>query len=426
MGLNETRERFRELLPDELKGAHVAAIPDEDRERLVSIREGVLQAFEEAAPKPHPAVRIQTVDEYLSPGKYRRTFEVVDTRIAGKGRVIASVETREEAETRRQKAYLIPVGGKRIRPIGGAAYTYAAVDADEYWHDTDVETIASMHTYGVISGCTVTADAANMTVDLAAGVILHNALRTVAAAATDAWTLVADASNERWAALTVGSAGTGVLVSGDPAANASSEPAKPEIGDRVLVAFAKIQAAQTIAANVEYLLDKRAIVGMPSMLEVWKPQAMATTAAATGTANTAYGIFMEPVGVGMTITKIRIQIAVQNGNIDVGLYSWDGTTATRLAALGSTACPGVAVYDADISNVDVVPGLRYIIFVAADGATASFYRCDYTVTGVPTLSGIAVSKATSFPLPATMTSLSAAGLTLGPAAYGLVSGGNVT
>ena len=259
MGLTEARERFRELLPDELKGAHVAPLEDDERSRLLAIREGVLTAFEEAAPKPAPAVRIQTVDEYVGPGEYRRTFEVVDTRRAGKARIIAAVQTREEAESRRERAYLIPVGGKRVRPVGGAAYTYAAVDADEYWHDTDVETIASVHTYGVISGCTVTADASNLTVDLAAGTILHSASSVTVAVATDAYTLVADGSNERWAALTVGSAGTAVLVSGDPAASASSEPAKPEIGDRVIVAFAKIQAGQTIAANVEYLLDKRVI-----------------------------------------------------------------------------------------------------------------------------------------------------------------------
>lgn len=264
MGLTESRARFRELLPDELKGAHVAAIPDAERERLIAIREGVLTAFEEAAPKPHPVVRVQTVDEYVGPGQYRRTFEVVDTRLAGKARVVASVATREEAERRREKAYLIPVeGGKHVRPIGGASYTYAAVDADEYWHDTDVETIASLHTYGVISGCTVTADAANLTVDLAAGTILHSGSSVTVAGATDAYTLVADGSNERWAALTVSSAGAAALVSGDPAASASSEPVKPEIGDRVLVAFAKIQAAQTIAANVEYLLDKRAITHIP-------------------------------------------------------------------------------------------------------------------------------------------------------------------
>ena len=137
------------------------------------------------------------------------------------------------------------------------AYTLSAVDSDEYFHDTDYELLGNQHTYGVLSGCSVTGDAANMTVDLATGSILHSGSVVHVAAATDAWTLVADGSNERWAALCLSSTGTAVLVSGDAAASASVEPTKPEIGDRVLVAMVKIQAAQTIAANAEYTLDKR-------------------------------------------------------------------------------------------------------------------------------------------------------------------------
>lgn len=264
MGLNEARERFREMLPSALRDAHVAALEDDARAELLDIKAGVLAAFEEAAPKPPPPVRIQRVDECVGPGKYVTTYEVVDTRKAGKARIIGVCRTREEAEARWEKAYLIPVeGGGFVRPIGGAAYTYAAVDSDEYWHDTDVETIASTDKYGVITGCALTADAANMTVDLGAGTILHNGSAVAVAAATDAYTVVADGSNERWAALCISSAGAAVLVSGDPAASAASEPAKPEIGDRVCSGMYKVQAAQTVAANCEYQLDKRMILRGP-------------------------------------------------------------------------------------------------------------------------------------------------------------------
>ena len=260
MGLNEARERFREMLPDALRAAHVAAMEDDERAKLLDIKAGVLQAFEEAAPRPAPPVRIQRVDEYLAPGKYATTYEVVDTRLAGKRRIVASVASREEAEARRQKAYLIPVDGGFVRPVGGAAYTFAAVDSDEYFHDTDYETLASQTAYGVLTGCALTYDAVNMTVDLAAGAITHSFSYVTVAAAVDAYTLVADGSNERWAALCISSAGAAALVSGDPAASASSEPTKPEIGDRVLVGMAKIQAAQTVADNCEYKLDKRIFV----------------------------------------------------------------------------------------------------------------------------------------------------------------------
>ena len=137
------------------------------------------------------------------------------------------------------------------------AYVYQAVDTDEPWHDTDAEQMGNMHLYGTISGGALTPDAANMTVDLAAGVDLFNGASLTVAVAANAYTLVADGSNERWAALCVGSAGTAVLVSGDAAASSAVEPSKPEIGERVLHGMYKIQAAQTIAANCEYQLDKR-------------------------------------------------------------------------------------------------------------------------------------------------------------------------
>jgi len=136
-------------------------------------------------------------------------------------------------------------------------YQVQAVDSDEYFHDTDYEIIANQVHYNVVSGCGVTYDTADMTLDIASGSIKHNNLAVTVAAAANALTLVADSSNERWSYVTLDSSGAAVLVSGDPAPNSSTEPTKPELGDRVVLAMVKIQAGQTVAGNAEYKLDKR-------------------------------------------------------------------------------------------------------------------------------------------------------------------------
>lgn len=156
------------------------------------------------------------------------------------------------------------------------AYTAAAVDSDEYFHDTDWEIVANQGRYHVVEGCDVTFDAADMTYDIAAGQIMHNGGLVAVAAQTDAGTLVADATNERWAYVTLGSDGLDVLVSGDAAASSSVEPVKPELGDRVILYMVKIQAAQTIANNAEYKLDKRILA--PTALAHRGPRAMHASA----------------------------------------------------------------------------------------------------------------------------------------------------
>ena len=209
----------------------------------------ILMALDAVNP-PKPVfnpIRVQRVDEYKGRGRVATTWEVVD---ASKPKGERIVKVLPDEQSARAEAI------KRA-PIAGGAYVYSAVDTDEPWHDSDAEQLANAPLYNVISGCGLTYDSGNLTVDLGAGAISHTGLPTAVAAAVDAYTLVADGSNERWAALTVGSAGTAVLVSGDAAASASVEPSKPEPGNRVVVGMAKVQAAQTVANNCEYKLDKR-------------------------------------------------------------------------------------------------------------------------------------------------------------------------
>lgn len=217
-------------------------------------------------PQRSPLVQVQRVDtRHPRTGEVTTEWEVVDTRLPKRDRIVKrGLATEQLARTE---------AGKRT--IAGGAYTLTAVDSDEYFHDTDYELLGNAAQYNVISGCAVTFDAANMTADLAAGAITHDYTPLDVAVASNAYTLVADGSNERWAALCLSSAGAAALVSGDAAASSSVEPTKPEIGDRVLLYMVKIQAAQTIADNCEYKLDKR--VAAPNGLIGYTGTAAPTT-----------------------------------------------------------------------------------------------------------------------------------------------------
>jgi hypothetical protein len=107
--------------------------------------------------------------------------------------------------------------------------------------------------YNVVSGCAPTYSASNMTVDCAAGVVTHFGTTVTVTGGAAFWTLVADASNPRWTWLAISSAGAAVVVSGTAAAT----PSVPALGDRVAVALVRVEAAQTVAANISTKIDKR-------------------------------------------------------------------------------------------------------------------------------------------------------------------------
>jgi hypothetical protein len=115
--------------------------------------------------------------------------------------------------------------------------------------------------YNVVSGCGPTYSASNMTVDCAAGEITHNGSFVTVAGGSAFWTLVADATNPRWTWLALSSTGTSVVVSGTAAAN----PSVPALGDRVAVALVKVEAAQTVAANIVTKIDKRVPALLPTL-----------------------------------------------------------------------------------------------------------------------------------------------------------------
>lgn len=122
-------------------------------------------------------------------------------------------------------------------------------------------------------------------------------------------------------------------------------------------------------------------------------------------ANAAYFSPMEALSADVTITQLIGSIGVQSGNIDAGIYEWDGSTMTRIVSLGSTACPAAAtrvVYN--IADTPLYKGTRYFFAWAADNGTVTV-SC---TIGNGTLSSTTTmySKTASFPLPATVATLS--------------------
>jgi hypothetical protein len=91
------------------------------------------------------------------------------------------------------------------------------------------------------------------------------------------------------------------------------------------------------------------------------------------TQNQIYFYPLPPVSVTTTVTGIVHRVGTQNGNIDLGIYSWDGTTMTKVATTGSTACPAAGGNNTALSAT-LNPGTRYCIAFITDSASASWVR----------------------------------------------------
>lgn len=112
----------------------------------------------------------------------------------------------------------------------------------------------------------------------------------------------------------------------------------------------------------------------------------------------------------MLITAMKYGCASASGNVDMGIYdSADGgANLNRLASTGSTACAGTnAIQQVNLTaSLMVYPGKDYWLAIAFDNATVTVAR--NSINSFVTLSenyrGI---KATSFPLPTTIATLTA-------------------
>lgn len=114
---------------------------------------------------------------------------------------------------------------------------------------------------------------------------------------------------------------------------------------------------------------------------------------------------------GGVVSHIALQIAVQSGNICIGVYrnSGQGRSAvpgTRIASSGAIACPAVGYQDIALgSTVLMQPGDW--LAISADNTTATF-RCAISSAGASNLGlGRQYIQTTAHPLPTTPASLSA-------------------
>lgn len=165
---------------------------------------------------------------------------------------------------------------------------------------------------------------------------------------------------------------------------------------------------------------------VPALVPFWGQAPGAVVAApSTLTANRAYLVPLPPVAIATAITAVLFQVGIQSGNVDVGLYSTtDWATFTRVASSGSTACPAAAFRNAIALSATLQPGTQYLLAFAADNGVATIggWSAD-NGTGI-LLSEVAYIKATSFPLPTSLTGMSdvAANTTI-PLLMGSVTGG---
>lgn len=304
-----------------------------------------------------------------------------------------------------------------------SGYVYQCVDDAEPISDTFGEQATNSWLYNVINpeggSCALTYDAVDLTVDLAAGQITHFGSIVAVAVAANAFTLVADTTFPRWTWLALSSAGAAVVVSGDPAA----VPSVPELGDRVALALVYVQANLTIANSATYKIDKRVPGYHPAIPQFVEPMlpVQTTVVYGTRTANSAYFIPIYPVTTPMTITALNWAHNVASGNYDVGIYSWDGTTMTRVTSKGTTASPavGAARVSSSITSTILYPGTRYFFAWACDNGTEAVSVTNALPVQI-SADTLGFSKVTSFPLPATVTPVVGNSPVI---MFGVVSGG---
>lgn len=138
-----------------------------------------------------------------------------------------------------------------------------------------------------------------------------------------------------------------------------------------------------------------------------EPPAASSTGVAWPTANAAVFARVR-VGAPLRVTRMHTFIGAASGNVDLGLYRSDdgGTTLTRIASTGSTAASGTNAEQviALTAAVTLVPGIDYYLAMAADNATVTVARQTIS-SGMAVLGNHYVGKASSFPLPTTVSSL---------------------
>jgi hypothetical protein len=111
----------------------------------------------------------------------------------------------------------------------------------------------------------------------------------------------------------------------------------------------------------------------------------------------------------VTVAKVAIHIGTQSGNVDVGFFSSDGTTATPLWRSGSTAVAAAGFQEFTPTPFTLPAGEDLYAVLAADNTTATFR---VAALGGPSAKygNLLLNMTTSFPLPSSFT-LASGGIT---------------
>lgn len=109
------------------------------------------------------------------------------------------------------------------------------------------------------------------------------------------------------------------------------------------------------------------------------------------------------------------KIAVYNGatsagNVDAGIYTSDGSTWTRVASNGGVAAgsANAAQEIAMSAAYTLAPGVDYWVAIVASDGTHMMARVNASLTNWSGHGNRVLSKASSYPLPASLTTLSKA------------------
>lgn len=116
----------------------------------------------------------------------------------------------------------------------------------------------------------------------------------------------------------------------------------------------------------------------------------------------------------LAIAKMRVWVVNQANNVDVGVFSSDGTTLTLVGSSGSTVVgtAGEQIINM-LATVVLQPGVQYYLGICPDNVASTWGRAGASGFAIskegPTFSG--GSRATSFPLATNATSFTLASLT---------------
>lgn len=133
----------------------------------------------------------------------------------------------------------------------------------------------------------------------------------------------------------------------------------------------------------------------------------ASIAAGTQTANSA-SLVLVRVSKPVLITNLSLYIGGASGNVDVGIFTRNGTTYTLVASSGSVAAAGTnAIQTIPLTAPYwLMPGVNYYFGEVADNATVTIGRTSAVSSSVPAVGLENGIKASLFPL-ATFTTITA-------------------